>query len=140
MSGNKFGLEFVGMNDVLKQLERMEADTKSLAEEALRKTFDAVQPGVRSAVESSRFDFTHRTGNTKAQILSSPKIEWKGNTAKVGVGFDVSGPGVVSVFLMRGTPRITPDQNLYNSVFGDAVSAKVEEVQRTVFEGWLEKA
>lgn len=139
MSGNKCALEFVGMNDVLKQLERMEADTKSLAEEALGKTFDAVQPEVRSAVASSRFNF-NRTGDTKAQILSNPEIEWKGNTAKVGVGFDVSGPGVVSVFLMRGTPRITPDQNLYNSVFGDAVSAKVEEVQRKVFEGWLDKA
>ena len=41
----------------------------------------------------------------------TPKVEWSGTVAEVGVGFDYSMPGAGG-FLITGTPKMQPNREL----------------------------
>ena len=83
-----------------------------------------------------RFCFKNvKIGKTKKSIVSNSPVEWTGDTASVGVGFDIGGGGLPSIFLMYGAKRgVKADKNLYNAVFGAAVRKKVQEAQKRAFE------
>lgn len=138
MPSGRFGLEFDGFDALLKRMEQREADMKALAEDALTGTFEAVQSTLQGAVGASRFNF-NRTGRTRGSIVPGPDIQWEGNTATVGVGFKISEGGLPSIFLMYGTPTITPDRELYDSIFGAGVRDKVQKAQREALEKWLNR-
>ena len=129
----KFKLEFDGMMEMIYELESLNGDLKSTTESALKATFGAVTPGIKSAMNSSRYNF-NRTGRTKGSLVNAPKVEWQGTIGEVPIGFDIENGGLASIFLMYGTPHIAPDRNLYNSIFGAKIRKQVAEVQREVFD------
>ena len=71
-------------------------------------------------------------------------MEWTGDTASVGVGFDISGGGLPSIFLMYGTklhgqPHITPDRKLYDAVYGAKTRKEISKIQESAFQKVLER-
>lgn len=131
--GKKFKLEFDGLNEMIGTLESLNGDLKATTESALKATFGVVTPNLRKAVNGSQYNF-NRTGQTKKSLVGSPEIEWEGQVGAVPIGFDIGGGGLASIFLMYGTPTITPDRNLYNALFGSKVQKQVAEIQREVFD------
>ena len=137
--GNKFKLEFDGMDKMIKELEQLGGSLKDTTEAALKQTYGLVTSSVKSAVGASSYNF-NRTGRTKASIVGSPMVEWNGVVASVPVGFDISNGGLPSIFLMHGTPRITPDRNVYNSIFGTKIRNTVRKEQANVFQKRIERS
>lgn len=126
---NKLTINFTGFREYMEKLERLGSDTKALTEKALKESFDTVTPGIEAAIKSHKF-----TGDTEASLVKNANVKWAGTQASVEVGFDIPHGGLPSVFLMYGTPRMKPDMNLYNSIYGSATKSKVRKAQQAVFE------
>lgn len=136
---NKLNLEFVGMEQLIAKLTNVGGSLESAADAALKQTFGTVTRSVTAATSTSMYNFK-RTGKTAGSILSTPKVEKQGMTFSVPVGFDIGNGGLASIFLMHGTPTITPDRNLYNSIYGTKIRKIVQEEQREVFQKHIERA
>lgn len=140
----KFSVEFEGFNEVLAKLKRLDADTKGIAEKALKETHAYITPKLHSDMSPHR-----RTGKTEGTIKENAEIEWSGAQAYVKVGFNIREGGLPSIFLMYGTQShaasnqygssgkinggVAADKNLYNDVYGSSTINKVREIQRDIF-------
>lgn len=126
----RMGLKFDGMDELLAKLSRMEVSTDKMAESALVETHKVVTEQVDKAQSSSRYNLVPGvSGYTAASVHRDAAVDWSGTTASVGVGWSITDWGLPSVFLMYGTPSITPDRNLYNAIFGGKTKQLVQQAQ-----------
>ena len=132
MAKKKFGLDLDGLEEFAKRLENINVSVQETAEEALSETHAHVTRKVEAAVAGSKYNF-QRTGKTKSTLQKKPNITWEGSTATVRVGFDISNGGLPSIFLMYGTPSITPDKTLYNAFYGGKTKKEIKDIQQSVF-------
>lgn len=134
MAKNKMTVDFSAFEQLKKQLDEIGGDaTKQAIDSALKASQQLVAEQVSAAMEPHTF-----TGKTKKSIVNTAQVEWTGDTAAVDVGFDITGGGLASIFLMYGTklhgqPHITPDRKLYNAVYGPQTRKKVLEIQEKAF-------
>lgn len=126
---SKCYLDFSGMEKVMKQFEEMGGNVKEAAEDALKATHQKITPGIEKAWRPHNIKYT---GNTGKSIVKDPHVEWEGLVAGVDIGFDITNGGMPSIYLMYGTPRITPDRNLYNSIYGSKTRKEAKELQREI--------
>lgn len=143
MARNRLRMQTNGFKEMFEKLDKANADVKKIAEEALKKTFDAVTPGIAAAIQAHK-----DTGVTEDSLTKEAVIEWQGNTAKVPVGFNIKEGGLPSIFLMYGTPKhmvsnqygktgksqggTAQDMTLYNSIYGTSTRRKVKDAQEGV--------
>lgn len=116
-------------------MDRLGADLKVPIGEALQKSKEYVDEQAHAAMKKH-----HRTGKTESTILDSASVEWEGHLASIKVGFDISGGGLPSIFLMYGTPRMAKDSKLYNAVYGPKTKREVKEIQEKIFQEALHRA
>lgn len=151
MSRNKLTIDFKGFQEFYEKLDKLNADTRKITEEALEKSFREVTPGIQAAISSHK-----RTGQTEDSLVKEPNVKWSGTVGSVEVGFDIEHGGLASIFLMYGTPRhgvgnqygkasgshpgTAADQTLYNSIYGTSTKNKVRKVQKEVFDKSLQEA
>lgn len=151
MSRNKLTIDFKGFKEVFEKLDKLNADTKKITEEALEKSFEAVTPGIQAAIKPH-----HDSGQTEDSLVTSPQIKWNGTQGSVEVGFNIQNGGMPSIFLMYGTPKHTganqygkngktvkgvdQDMTLYNSIYGTSTKSKVKKIQKEIFEKALKEA
>ena len=135
MPKNKITLDFAGFETIKKQLDQLGGDaTKRAIDEALKASQQIVAQKVSAAMAPHNF-----TGKTTKSIVYDDPVEWTGDTAAVGVGFNIRGGGLPSIFLMYGTklhgqPHITPDRNLYEAVYGANTRKEIQRVQEAAFD------
>ncbi len=134
MGKNKLTIDFKGFDEYMEKLERLGSDTKALTEKALKASFEKVTPGIGSAIDNHK-----RTGTTKKSLVTDSQVKWQGTVGRVEVGFDIPNGGLASIFLMYGTPRMEPDMNLYNSIYGSKVKKQVRKVQKEIFDEELRR-
>lgn len=140
MARNKITVDFDGFDLMKKQLDQIGGDaTKRAIESALKASQQVVAQQVSAAITPHTM-----TGDTKKSIVKNNPVEWTGDTAAVGVGFDITGGGLPSIFLMYGTkvhgqPHITPDRALYNAVYGAKTRKEILKIQEQAFEKVLER-
>lgn len=134
-------IEFDGLEKMLKKYERMEKDIKPAVNRALKESFGTVTPGIKAAIAPHR-----QTGRTEDAIYSSPDVQWNGYIGHVNVGFDLNNGGMASQYLIHGAsasitgvPYRAPDRKLYESIFGQAISRRIREIQKKAFEEVLTK-
>lgn len=137
---NKLTIDFDGFEILQKQLTELGGDAKQAAETALKESHKIVTEKVKAAMMNHR-----ESGDTADAIISAPVVEWTGETAAVDVGFDITGGGLPSIFLMYGTqlhgqPHITPDRNLYNAVYGAQTRKEIRAVQESEYRKMIERA
>ena len=135
MAKNKFALEFKGFEEISAKLQDLGGDLEAVTEKALQNTHDYITPQLHKAMQKH-----HRTGRTEGAIADSAKVQWGGNVASVDVGFEIGNGGIASIFLMHGTPRMSPDRNLYNAVYGSKTKKQVAELQEKTFSRAIQKA
>ena len=140
MAKNRISIDFEGFNVLKKQLDEIGGNaTQRAVESALKASQQVIAEQVENAIEPHTL-----TGKTKKSIVSNSPVEWTGDTASVGVGFDISGGGLPSIFLMYGTklhgqPHITPDRKLYDAVYGAKTRKEISKIQESAFEKVLER-
>jgi hypothetical protein len=136
---NRLTIDFDGFDILQKQLIEMGGDAKQAAEKALVESHKIVTQKVTAAMVKHR-----ESGGTADAIIKAPSVEWTGDTASVDVGFDITGGGLASIFLMYGTqlhgqPHITPDRNLYNAVYGSQTRKEILAVQESEYRKMIER-
>lgn len=136
---NRLTIDFDGFDILQKQLIEMGGDAKQAAEKALIESHKIITQKVTAAMVKHR-----ESGGTADAIIKAPSVEWTGGTASVDVGFDITGGGLASIFLMYGTqlhgqPHITPDRNLYNAVYGSQTRKEILAVQESEYRKMIER-
>ena len=136
---NRLTIDFDGFDVLQKRFTELGGDAKQAAESALKASHNIVTQKVTAAMMKHR-----ESGDTADAIISAPVVEWTGDTASVDVGFDITGGGLASIFLMYGTqlhgqPHITPDRNLYNAVYGAQTRKEILKIQQQVYEKVIER-
>lgn len=116
------------------KLDKLQADTKKITKEALQKSYDVVTPAIDQAIKPH-----HLTGQTEKSLVKNEKVQWEGMIAYIKVGFNIRQGGLASIFLMYGTPRMSPDKKLYNSIYGSSTKKKIRQIQEEIFKEELRK-
>lgn len=147
----KMSLEFDGFDQVLAKLKKLDGNVKATTEKALTETHRIVTDKAEKAMSKSFLPAGGRysTGRTLDSLRREANIEWNGTEASVPVGFDFAESGLVSRFLMYGTPRHGPVGKskrakgghpgteavveLYNAFFGSATKNQVLSAQEKIF-------
>lgn len=131
----KMSLSFDGLDKMLKKLEALEKDTKSVTEEALSKAHEIVTAKAEQAIAKpnlpARGHYSH--GDTAASLQRTPKITWKGSEASVDVGFNIRNGGLASIFLMYGTPKMAKVQSLYDAFYSSQTEGEVINAEKEIF-------
>ena len=96
---NKVGLQFEGWQEMIANLDKLGGS------DAMKK------------------------GETKKSIDKEMKVDWEGGTGSIKVGFDFSKSGLVSIFLMYGTPSMKPVKGLKAAVYGTKTQKEIGELQ-----------
>ncbi len=135
MAKNKIGLDFKGFEELTAKLQELGGDLEAVTEEALQKTHDRITPKLHKDMQKH-----HRTGTTEGAIVDTAKVKWSGSVASVDVGFDIKNGGFSSIFLMYGTPRMSPDRTLYNDIYGSKTKKEIAELQEEIFSTAIQKA
>lgn len=134
MPKNKLSLNFEGFSEILNKLEKLGKSSNDTAETALVESKHYVHKNLESAMASH-----NRTGQTERALHYQDNVEWTGSIAEMGVGFDISNGGLASIFLMYGTPKMSPDKKLYNAIFGNKTRKEISEIQGDIFRNYLRK-
>lgn len=135
MAKNKISIDFPGYELLKKQLDELGGSaTMRAIESALKASQQVVAEKVSAAMAPHTM-----TGRTKKSIVIDAPVEWTGDQAAVGVGFNIVGGGLPSIFLMYGTklhgqPHIKPDRNLYNAVYGPQTRKEIMQIQEQAFD------
>lgn len=79
----------------------------------------------------ARMEIHNRTGITADSLDTEQKVYVTGYEYSVDVGFHISRGGLPSIFLMHGTPKQTPDTQLYDAVFGKGTQREIRNIQHT---------
>lgn len=133
----KTGVEIVGLDELIESLERFGEDVSKVADKALIQTKEYINQNLISAMNSSRFDFDSRSGNTRKSLDQDKRTEHGDGQVSILAGYDIANGGIASIMLMYGTPTITPDRKLYAAVFGAKTKKEVAEIQGEVFQNAL---
>ena len=130
-------LDTSGFNYLLEELEEMGKDIKPIVDLTLKHAAVKIQNQTILAAQPP--NYPHRgeysTGATSRAVIHFPAIEWDGDIASVGVGFD-NEKFNASKFLITGTPRMKPDKMLYDLFIN---SRFINNVQRSMWEEVMEE-
>lgn len=143
-------ITFDGFEKLAAELDKQGKELKPAVTEALEETQKYIQQQVESASEvySSGGRKGYAEGNLVNSIITDPKIEWEGNTAKVGVGFssqkDKKG-FIHSLFVMYGVPAhgkfnrgYQKDTKVYNAIRGIRTKNEIKKIQQEVMKKYLD--
>lgn len=131
MGRNRIGLQFDGWEDTLAKLDEL-GGTKAMkrgVEAALKSSKEYVNPQIEAALKKLPAQGKYSTGETKRSIDKDMSIEWSGRTGEIKVGFDFKKSGMTSIFLMYGTPKMSPVPGLKNAIYGTKTNKQIKEIQ-----------
>jgi hypothetical protein len=131
----KVAVEFAGLDEVLKKLNKLGADTKQITEDALQKSFDIVTKKAEAAIAKPNLPAGGKfsTGRTEESLTRTLEVTWTGTEASAPVGFNIKKGGLPSIFMMYGTPRYMKVQAVYDAFYSSATEGEVLNAQREVF-------
>lgn len=133
---NKITLQFKGFEELTKKIDELAGTdgVKRAVEAALKSSKQEVNQRITAALQPSKLPAhgNFSTGKTKAAMNKDFAVKWAGMTAEIPIGFDMAkAGGIISIFLMYGTPKMKPDNELFNAIYGNAIKSKVKKLQET---------
>ena len=136
MAKAKMGLHFEGWEETITKLNSLAGNsgTAKAVSEALIKSKEHVNKGIEKAVSSGSLPAKgkYSTGDTKSSINRDAEVTWQGQTASIKVGFDFKKSGPTSIFLMKGTPYMSPAKGLKSAIYGSKVQKEIAEIQSEI--------
>lgn len=134
MARKKIGLNFEGFEEYMAKLDEVGGSPamKRGTEAALKASKQYVNPLIDAAMVKSNLPAQgiYSGGETRASIDNNMEVTWEGMTAYIKVGFDFSKSGLVSIFLMYGTPQHSPVAGLKDTIYGKKTQNKIGEIQQ----------
>ena len=131
MARNKIGLAANGLEGYMNKLEELGGSKamKRATEEALKDSKKYVNPLIEQSMNKLPAGGRYSTGDTKESIDKSMTVEWEGLTASIKVGFDFKKSGMKSIYLMYGTPKMSPVSGLKAAIYGAKTKRELAKVQ-----------
>lgn len=144
MAKNKIGLQFTGWKELVSNIEKTadEAAMKEAVEGSLKATKGIVNSKVKKAMSKSNLPAKGKYSRVPHVIDSldqSFDIIWSGYTGSINVGFDIEGKGLVSVFLMYGTPKMKPVNELRDAFYGKKTKKEIREIQKEAINKYIQR-
>lgn len=131
MARNKIGLQVKELDYYMAKLDEL-GNGKAMkrgVEAALKASKQHVNPLIEQAMTKLPAGGRYSTGDTKKSIDKDLAVEWQGMTGSIKVGFDFKKSGMKSIFLMYGTPRMSPVAGLKNAIYGTKTQKEIAAIQ-----------
>lgn len=131
MARNRISLQAKGFEEYMAKLDEIgNSDAmKRGVEGALKSSKAYVNPQIESAMANLPAGGRYSFGGTKASIDKSMTVDWQGMTGEIKIGFDFKKSGLKSIFLMYGTPRMSPVAGLKDAIYGGKTQRKIAKLQ-----------
>lgn len=109
----KTGIELKGLAELIIAVDEAGLNVKPVLTNALEQMAETVADDTMEALAPQHLPAQGRysTGAIEASVVQNSKVEWSGNRATIGLGFDKSKPNN-GQRLITGTPRMKPDIQL----------------------------
>lgn len=125
MARNTMQLDLKGFNELITKLDGLGGDIKKATQDALEKAGQKIGEDTATAVQRSNLPAGGKfsQGDTAKTVVENPKVEWSGDTASIGVGFDFSKRGAGGFLIkgyyqnFHGTPRHMAPQQQLNAMY-----------------------
>lgn len=143
MAKRKNGFDITALEKYAEQLQ--EAGGDAALHRAVQSGMIAGKSGINSLINAAMqagnlpAGGIYSTGETLRSLDKNMTVEWSGNLAELPLGFDLSNGGMVSIFLMHGTPKMRPAAGLYDALYGNAGRAKARKEQKKAMQKVLER-
>lgn len=133
MARNKIGLKFEGFEEYIAKLDQLGGSDamRRGVESALKASKQYVNPKINVAISHPNLPAKgkYRTGQTERSIDTDMSVEWNGQIGSIKIGFDFDKSGATSIFLMYGTPRMSPARGLKASIYGSGTKKEIARIQ-----------
>ncbi len=133
MARKKVGLHSNCFEDLMAKLDEVGSTDamKKGVEGALKTSKQHINQLLNTAMQTGNLPAggKYSTGETKASIDEDMNVEWSGTLASLKVGFDLQGSGLRSIYLMHGTPKMSPVPGLYDAIYGSATKKELGKLQ-----------
>lgn len=141
MARNRIGLNIDDLDIYSNFFRSFDKDVKEFTEKALIESKEFVTSKLEKDTISPNYP-AQGIYESKAQILKNSidrdlSVEWDGNTAEIKVGYDFAKSGLVSIFMMYGTPHHNPAKKIKNDIYGSKTMREVKEVQKEALAEFL---
>lgn len=118
------------------QLEALggSAAVKRAVDGGMRATKAEVNKQISAAIQPGNLPAggAYSTGGTEAALNTVFAVEWEGNKAYLPLGFDLTGDGIASIFLMYGTPYHAPAAGLREALKENPKKISRKEMQKVI--------
>lgn len=143
MAKNKIGLQFNGWKELMAGIDKVagESGLKQATEDALKASKQYVDNKVDSVMVKGNMPARSRywTGETKKSLNKDMTVKWQGFTGEIEIGFDLEKSGLVSIYLMYGTPRMSKVDALYDAFYGKKTKAEIRKIQKEAIQKYIER-
>ena len=131
MARNKIGLQVKGFDEYMAKLDEIGGSQamKRGVESALKASKEYVNPLIEQSMSKLPAGGRYSTGDTKRSIDKDMSVDWDGMTATIKVGFDFKKSGLTSIFLMYGTPKMSPVSGLKAAIYGAKSKKAIAKIQ-----------
>lgn len=134
MPRKKIGVQGELFYDYMNKLDKLGGKDamRKAVEEALEKSGKYVTPKLQKAMAKNNLPAhgKYSSGTTLESIDETYKIAIKSGyiySMNVGFNFDIS--GLTSIFLMYGTPKMSPVKGLKSAIYGDKSQRDIYDIQ-----------
>lgn len=143
MPKNKIGLQFTGWKEMMAGIDKVagEAGLKQATEAALKASKAHIDKKVDSVMTKGNMPAGGKywTGETKKSLDKNFEVDWQGYTGSIEIGFDLEDSGIRSIFLMYGTPRMSPVSGLKDAFYGKKTKDEVRKIQKEAIQKYIER-
>lgn len=123
MSKNSLTLSLQGVEELLKEIEKLGGSVNSAAEKAILASAHPFTQELKQSIAKHK-----RSGLTEKALRSPQQVKWEGNRCSLQVGFDLSSGGLPAIFLEYGTPRMSARPFIRPAIAKAKRSAKFHQV------------
>ena len=136
----KVNFDFSALGDFETRLAKMGDGMKPYIEDALKQSHSHITGNLEKDAQPNMYPAhgKYSSGDTNKSIHQESRVTWIGDTlATADVGFDRS-KTLTSIWLMYGTPRMRPVQELYDDIYSKQTRKEIREIQRKNLKRLLE--
>lgn len=129
----KNGFDTTALQKYAEQLEAAggTAAVKRAVEGGMKSTKQQTNTQVTAAMQASNLPAggKYSTGETLEHLNKDMSVDWEGNMARMKLGFNLDADGLVSIFLMYGTPKMAPAAGLREALKENPLKISRKEMQ-----------
>ena len=139
---NTLKFDTTAFMEYAQKLEALGAELKPVFTDALEQAGETIAADTHDALADEHLPaggkYRKEPSKTDRSVVDHPKVEWSGSVGSIGVGFDYAKPGAGG-FLITGTPRMRPDQELKRMYKGKKYMAGITDDINDVLQNAIRK-